>query len=150
MRIHKIAVFLAGLLGFEATAGVYGEENWGQMYWGDNPATSPVGLPSIESITATDNQISIVIGSFPEGSGDDGWSKITSYTITCGSVSVSTTETIAVLEGLESGTEYSCTVSANNAFGAGPAFARFVSTSGDTGSLNIMLICAATNMCGLS
>ena len=150
MRGSIVAILLAGSLAFEAVAGVYGEENWGQMYWGDNPATSPIGLPSIESITATDNQISIVIGSFPQGNGEDGWSKITSYTVTCGSVSVSTTETTAVLEGLESGTEYSCTVSANNAFGSGPALASFVSTTGDTGSLNIMLICAATNMCGLS
>jgi hypothetical protein len=147
----RIPIICLGLLyGNVSVAGVYGQENWGQMYWGDNAATSPTGLPSIESLSVTDNQVTIVIDSFPTGTGADGWSAVTSYNVTCGDVSVTTQESSVVLQGLESGTEYSCTVSANNSFGAGPALARFVTTTGGSGSLNIVLVCAATNQCGLS
>ena len=153
MRISnlRMTVLCVGLLyGSVSVAGVYGQENWGQMYWGENAATSPTGFPSIDSLTATDNQITVVVGAFPTGTGADGWSAVTSYTVTCGDVSVTTQEPAAVLQGLESGTEYSCTVSANNSFGAGPALARFVTTTGGSGNLNIVLVCAATNQCGLS
>ena len=101
MRISnlRMTVLCVGLLyGSVSVAGVYGQENWGQMYWGENAATSPTGLPSIDSLTATDNQITVVVGAFPTGTGADGWSVVTSYTVTCGDVSVTTQEPAAVLQ----------------------------------------------------
>ena len=59
-----------------ATAGVYGSERWGEMYWGANTASAPVGSPSITSATATDDQITIVLDDFPVGTGADGWSAV--------------------------------------------------------------------------
>ena len=84
--------FLLTLLLFcsYANAGIYGSENWGEMYWGDNSATAPTEAPSIASAVATENQIIITLDNFPVGIGADGWSAITSYTVTCGETSVTT------------------------------------------------------------
>ena len=60
------------------------------MYWGDNSATAPTEAPSIASAVATENQIIITLDNFPVGIGADGWSAITSYTVTCGETSVTT------------------------------------------------------------
>jgi hypothetical protein len=91
-----------------ANAGVYGSENWGEMYWGDNPASAPTEAPSIVSAVATENQITITLDNFPVGTGADGWSLVTSYTVTCGETSVSTAESSITITGLDSDTSYSC------------------------------------------
>jgi len=130
--------------------GIYGSERWGEMYWGDNPTTAPTGLSSISSINVTEDQITIVLEDFPKGTGDDGWSAVTSFTIQCGNAVAETNDNTAVLTGLAPGTRYRCTVTANNSLGSGPVLANFVTTSGSTGELNIALICAATGKCGVS
>ena len=76
-----------------ANAGIYGSENWGEMYWGDNPATAPTETPSIVSAVATEDQITITLNNFPVGTGADGWSVVTFYTVTCGEASVTTSST---------------------------------------------------------
>lgn len=126
-----------------ADAGVYGSENWGEMYWGDNPATAPTEAPSIVSAVATEDQITITLDYFPVGTGTDGWSVVTSYTVTCGDASVTTLETAVTITGLDSGTSYSCSVTANNAQGDSPELIQVVATDPFIQGLNITLICAA-------
>lgn len=48
---------------------IYGSERWGEMYWGDNPTSAPTGLPSISSINAMDNEITIARDDFPKATG---------------------------------------------------------------------------------
>lgn len=144
MRALTFVFFL--MLSTESMAGIYGSENWGEMYWGDNPATAPTGLPAILSAVATEDQITITLGDFPAGTGEDGWSRVTSYTVTCGEVSVSTSESAVTIEGLRAGTDYACEITANNAQGEGPVLVELVTTeSANTvfQGLDIMLICSA-------
>lgn len=126
-----------------AYAGTYGAENWGEMYWGTNTVSVPVGSPTIASATATDDQITIVLDDFPVGTGDDGWSAVTSYTVTCGASSVTTSDSEVTITGLDGDTSYSCSVTANNREGTGPELVRVVTTDPALTGLNITLICAA-------
>ena len=73
-----------------AFAGTYGAENWGEMYWGDNPVTAPTAAPTIASAVATEDQITITLADFPVGTGADGWSAVTSFIVTCGATRVET------------------------------------------------------------
>ena len=126
-----------------ANAGVYGSENWGEMYWGDNPASAPTEAPSIVSAVATENQITITLDNFPVGTGADGWSLVTSYTVTCGETSVSTAESSITITGLDSDTSYSCSVTATNAQGDSPELIKVVATDTLMQGMNFMIICAA-------
>lgn len=126
-----------------ANAGVYGSENWGEMYWGDNPASAPTEAPSIVSAVATENQITITLDNFPVGTGADGWSVVTSYTVTCGETSVSTAESSITITGLDSDTSYSCSVTATNAQGDSPELIKVVATDTLMQGMNFMIICAA-------
>ena len=125
------------------TAGVYGDENWGEMYWGDNPATAPITAPTIASAVATEDQIIITLGEYPVGTGADGWSSVTSYTVTCGEASVSTVESSVTITGLDSGTTYSCSIVANNAKGDSPELIRVVATGDLIRGMNFTIICAS-------
>ena len=126
-----------------AYAGTYGAENWGEMYWGTNVVTAPVGSPTITSATATDDQITIVLDDFPVGTGADGWSAVTSYTVTCGASSVTTSDSEVTITGLDDDKDYSCSVTANNREGTGPELVRVVTTDPALTGLNITLMCAA-------
>ena len=126
-----------------ANAGIYGSENWGEMYWGDNPATAPTEAPSIVSAVAIEDQITITLDNFPVGTGADGWSAVTSYTVTCGETSVTTSETAVTITGLDSDTNYSCSVTASNAQGESPDLVKVVATDAVIQGMNIVLICAA-------
>ena len=124
-------------------AGVYGSENWGEMYWGDNPVTAPTDAPTITSVVATEDQITITLSDFPLGTGADGWSAVTAYTVTCGETSVETSDTSVTITGLDSDTEYSCTVSASNAVGSSPTTVKVVMTDAMLQGLKLFLICSA-------
>lgn len=126
-----------------ANAGIYGSENWGEMYWGDNPATAPTSAPSIVSAVATEDKITITLDDFPVGTGADGWSAVTSYTVTCGETSVTTSETAVTITGLDSDTNYSCSVTASNAEGDSPELIKVVTTDALMQGMNFMIICAA-------
>lgn len=141
--------FLLAVLIFcsHANAGIYGSENWGEMYWGDNPAIAPTQAPTIASAVATEDQITITLNDFPVGTGADGWSAITSYVVTCGATTVETSESSVTITGLEGDTDYSCLVSASNAQGDSPELIRVVTTASALGGLNIFLICSAID-CG--
>ena len=115
------------------------------MYWGANTASAPFGSPSITSATATDDQITIVLDDFPVGTGADGWSAVTSYTVTCGASSVTTSDSEVTITGLDDDTSYSCSVTANNREGIGPEVVQVVTTDPALSGLNIILVCAAIN-----
>jgi hypothetical protein len=141
MRFQFILTLL--VLCSHASAGIYGSENWGEMYWGDNPATAPTSAPTIASAVATENQITITLDNFPVGTGADGWSIVTSYTVTCGETSVSTAESSVIITGLDSDTTYSCSVTAANAQGDSPELIKLVTTDSLMQGMNFMIICAA-------
>ena len=50
--IIKHCCVLLLLLSVNVSAGMYGSENWGEMYWGDNPVTAPTDSPTITSVAA--------------------------------------------------------------------------------------------------
>ena len=131
-----------------ANAGVYGSENWGEMYWGDNPVTVPTQAPTIASAVATEDQITITLDDFPAGTGADGWSAVTSFIVTCGATTVETSESSVTITGLEGDTNYSCSVTARNAQGDSPALVQVVTTDPLLQGLNIMLICSVIE-CGV-
>ena len=141
--MRLVLVSIALLISSHALAGKYGAENWGEMYWGDNAVSSPTGAPTIASVVAESDQITITLTDFPQGTGADGWSAITSYTVTCGQTSVETSENSVTITGLSSDTEYSCSVSASNAVGTGPTTVKLVITDAELRGLNILLICSA-------
>lgn len=138
---------LLWLLSMTASAGIYGEERWGGMYWGDNPTTAPVSAPTIGSAVAEDDQITITLNDFPTGTGADGWSVVTSFTVTCGEISTVGDGTEVTITGLDGDTAYSCSVTANNALGASPEVIRVVTTAGALKGMNFILICSAID-CG--
>ena len=131
----------------QVNAGVYGSENWGEMYWGDNPTTAPISAPTIASAVATEDQITITLDDFPVGTGADGWSAVTSFIVTCGATTVETSESAVTITGLDGATDYSCSVTASNAKGDSPALVRVVTTDSALDGLNIMLICSVVH-CG--
>jgi titin len=143
----RYLLLLTLMLSGHALAGVYGSENWGEMYWGDNPATAPTQAPTIASAVATENQITITLNDFSVGTGADGWSAITSYVVTCGATTVETSESAVTITGLEGDTAYSCSVTASNAKGDSPELIQVVTTDSALGGLNIMLICSVVD-CG--
>ena len=130
-----------------ANAGVYGSENWGEMYWGDNPTTAPTSAPTIASAVATEDQITITLDDFPVGTGADGWSAVTSYTVTCGETSAEASGTEVTITGLDGDIDYSCSVTASNAQGEGPEIIRVVTTAAGLKGINFLLICSAIE-CG--
>jgi hypothetical protein len=130
-----------------ANAGVYGSENWGEMYWGDNPTTAPTSAPTIASAVATEDQITITLNDFPVGTGADGWSAVTSYTVTCGETSAEASGTEVTITGLDGDTDYSCSVTASNFQGEGPEVIRVVTTAAGLKGINFLLICSAIE-CG--
>ena len=131
-----------------AVAGVYGSENWGEMYWGDNPTTAPTEAPTIASAVATEDQITITLDDFPVGTGADGWSAVTSFIVTCGATTVETSKSAVTITGLDGATDYSCSVTASNALGDSPALVQVVTTDSALDGLNIMLICSVVD-CGV-
>lgn len=138
-----LALFLLMLSSPAAFAGTYGTENWGSMYWGDNAVSAPTSSPTISSVVADSDQIKITLTDFPIGTGEDGWSAVRSYVVTCGETTVETSETSVTISGLQSETEYSCSVTAVNDLGNSPMSVQVVVTSEELQRLNLILICSA-------
>ena len=130
-----------------AMAGVYGSENWGEMYWGDNPTTAPISAPTISSAVVEEDRITITLNDFPTGTGADGWLAVTSFTVTCGELSSEVNGNEVTITGLDEDSAYSCTVSANNAVGSGPEVIKVVTTAAALKGMNLILICSAID-CG--
>jgi len=145
--IRSFLVIFLSLFSLPTLAGIYGSENWGEMYWGDNSATAPTQAPTIASVVATEDQITITLDDFPVGTGADGWSAVTSFIVTCGATTVETSESAVTITGLEGDTAYSCSVTASNAQGESPELIQVVTTDGALDGLNIMLICSVVD-CG--
>jgi len=110
-----------------SSAGSFGAENWGAMYWGDNETAAPNTAPDVLSIRADGTDLIVTINDYAPG--QDGWSGITSYAVTCGQASTVTSSTQRIIiEGLQSDTAYECTVIATNALGASPTTISLAST----------------------
>ena len=146
--IRSVLVIFLALFSWPTLAGIYGSENWGEMYWGDNPTTAPISAPTIASAVATEDQITITLDDFPVGTGADGWSAVTSFIVTCGATTVETSESAVTITGLDGATDYSCSVTASNALGDSPALVQVVTTDSALDGLNIMLICSVVD-CGV-
>lgn len=131
-----------------SNAGIYGAENWGEMYWGDNAVTTPTAAPTIASAVATEDQITITLDDFPVGTGADGWSAVTSFIVTCGATTVETSQSAVTITGLEGDTDYSCSVRASNAQGDSPTSVQVVTTDSALGGLNIILLCSVIDCRG--
>jgi hypothetical protein len=94
---------------------------------GPQAPTAP-GAASITTITVGDGSLSLVFGA-PLSNGG---SAVTGYTATCSAASAAKTASAAssplAVTGLQNGIEYSCTVVAINAVGAGPASSPVTAT----------------------
>ena len=99
-----------------ALGGDWGAD-WGRTYWGNDPS----GAPDAPTITSVDAGIEELLVSFTPGS--DGFSVITGYSVSCGSVVVSSTGSPVAVGGLMNDTPYTCSVTATNAFGTSSASA---------------------------
>ena len=135
------------LLSATTQAGVWGDEAWGQMYWGDNPVTTP-SAPAILSIAADGSDLIVTIADYQPGG--DGWSVVTNYTVTCGqATNVASTAGSVRVTGLASETEYSCSVTAANARGDSEPTIQLATTEAELQGLNLILIrsalCASSN-----
>lgn len=125
-----------------AHAGTWGQENWGEMYWGSNPVSVPIAAPIVRSIVADSTDLIVTIGGYAPG--QDGWSRITGYSVTCGSAGTITSDTSPVrITGLQSDTEYDCVVEAFNAQGSSPEAVKLAATDPEIQGLNIVIIRAA-------
>ena len=121
----------------EVIAGNWGA-NWGHMYWGNNPTSAPQA-PTIISIEGGTEEL--LVRFTPGG---DGFSVITSYTVTCGSIIVEGTDSPITIPNLINDSEYDCTVVAFNDIGEGePSFVVSGVPQEQFQGLNIILIKAA-------
>lgn len=75
-----VLVWLLTLSG-QAVAGLWGSQNWGELYWGDDEVSAPVVSPSLISISAQGQQLVLSLTSLQAG--EDGWSTITAYVADC-------------------------------------------------------------------
>ena len=141
---------LATLLTVCSTAALAGNwgESWGRMYWGDNPTSAPAA-PTIDSVVADSDTITITMAPYPQGDGTDGWSAVYEYQVVCGNLNPVTFTDTVTIQNLESDTEYSCAVTATNEIGDSDQTLQVVMTDVALQGLNIILICGAIG-CGNS
>ena len=125
-------------------AGVWGQESWGRMYWGNNTTSAPISAPQIESVVADSDTLTITMSNYPSGDGTDGWSSVYGYQVVCGSLDPVAFEQTVTIDGLDHGEDYSCAVVARNEIGDSAATTQVVTTDALSG-LNIILLCAAIN-----
>ena len=130
-----------------ALAGNWGE-SWGRMYWGDNPTSAPAA-PTIDSVVADSDTITITMVPYPQGDGTDGWSAVYEYQVVCGNLDPVTFTDTVTIQNLDSDTEYSCAVTATNEIGDSDQTLQVVMTEAALRGLNIILICGAID-CGNS
>ena len=123
-------------------------ESWGRMYWGDNPTSAPAA-PTIDSVVADSDTITITMAPYPQGDGTDGWSAVYEYQVVCGNLDPVTFTDSVTIQNLDSDTEYSCAVTATNEIGDSDQTLQVVMTDAALRGLNIILLCAAIE-CGSS
>ena len=110
-----------------AVAGTWNQENWGQMYWGDNPVSAPQIAPQVDSVSVDGDTITFNISEY--AAGDDGWSTIQSYSVNCqGGGSVTGSSQTLVITGLDEDTLYACQITATNAAGESAPLVQEVAT----------------------
>ena len=116
-------------LSIDTLAATWGQEKWGQMYWGSNPTSAPTAEPAF-TIKIDGDQIIVEFTNYTEGNGEDGWSAITGYVVSCAGIdqAISSNPSVALTD-LDEDTEYNCTVKATNALGDGPTVTFAASTS---------------------
>ena len=140
-------VVLLGASSATTLAGNWGE-SWGRMYWGNNPTSAPAA-PTIDSVVAESDTITITMAPYPQGDGTDGWSAVYEYQVVCGNLNPVTFTDTVTIQNLDSDTEYSCAVTATNEIGDSDQTLQVVMTDVALQGLNIILICGAIN-CGSS
>jgi len=129
-----------------AYAGRFGEENWGQMYWGSNVASALIAAPEY-AVQVDGDRFIVEFTNYAEGSGDDGWSAITGYVVQCAGVDPqSSSQSPVTVEGLNEDAQYSCTVRASNVFGDGPSATFAAQTDALIGGLPIWLLKTAADI----
>ena len=122
-RFKHFRAWLVALLVVVSQSAVgakYGNENWGQMYWGIHNVSAPLVFPSILSTDIGTYSVTLVVEDFPNGTGEDGWSVVTAFKLQCADESVISQSNTLELDGLVTNTTYECFVLAINAFGEGP------------------------------
>ena len=123
-------------------AGVWGDGNWGRMYWGSNPETAPTVPPDVTPrVDGTDIFLELNNLQTPE---ENGWSVITGFDVRCAGlermfVPISNPK----ISNLDPGTEYQCVFVAVNDKGDSSG-ARFTVTTDELGGLPIWLLYLAT------
>ena len=140
-------VVLLGASSATTLAGNWGE-SWGRMYWGNNPTSAPAA-PTIDSVVAESDTITITMAPYPPGDGTAGWSAVYEYQVVCGNLNPVTFTDTVTIQNLDSDTEYSCAVTATNEIGDSDQTLQVVMTDVALQGLNIILICGAIN-CGSS
>lgn len=134
LRFKQFRAFLVALLvvvSHSAVGAKYGNENWGQMYWGINNVSAPLASPSILSTDIGTYSVTLVVEDFPAGTGEDGWSVVTAFKLQCANQSVTGQSSTLELDGLVTNTTYECFVLAINAFGEGPKNSFSITTEND-------------------
>ena len=117
---NLLAALAINGIALPALAGTWGQENWGEMYWGKNAISAPIVAPDY-TVRVDGDEFIVEFASILAGTGDDGWSAITGHTVICdGAAPVVASGSTLVVSGLESDTGYRCSVAANNAVGIGP------------------------------
>ena len=143
----RITLTIAALIfTCQATAGKWGEENWGQMYWGTNTASAPNAAPEY-TVEVDGDRFIVEFTNYSEGSGEDGWSAITGYVVQCADAAQkSSNQSPVTVDGLDEEAEYSCTVTASNFFGEGPSATFTAKTDALIGGLPIWLLKTAADI----
>ena len=145
--LRAVLITVLSLFSAAALAGNWGE-TWGRMYWGDNPTSAPTA-PTIDSVVADNETITITMSPYPQGDGTDGWSAVYEYQVVCGNLDPVTFTDTVTIQGLDAGTEYSCAVTATNEIGNSDQTLQVVMTDAALERLNILLLCGAID-CGNS
>ena len=123
-------------------AGTWGSGNWGQMYWGSNPETAPTVAPTVTA-QGDGTDITFTLTNLLTGQ-QVGWSAVTEFIVTCGDLApVTVPASNPILNDLDPGTEYTCTIVAVNAQGQSPE-GTFTATTDSMGGLPIWLLYQAT------
>ena len=123
-------------------AGTWGSGKWGQMYWGSNPETAPTVAPTVTA-QGDGTDITFTLTNLLTGQ-QVGWSAVTEFIVTCGDLApVTVSASNPILNDLDPGTEYTCTIVAVNAQGQSPE-GTFTATTDSMGGLPIWLLYQAT------
>ena len=101
-----------------------GPRKLGTDYWGDNSVSAPLVSPQVESVTTDGDRIIFEIAEY--AAGQDGWSAIQSYSVSCGEgVAATTTDQTLVITGLDEETQSTCEIIATNAAGESSTTSRY-------------------------